>query len=460
MKLKQYFGDGAFFKMTLTVALPIMLQNFITNFVNMLDNLMVGATGTEQVSGVSIVNQLVFIFNLAIFGALSGAGIFTAQFYGKNDSEGIRYTLRYKLIISTLILVVGAAVFIIFPKQLISLYLHEGETEGDLEAVLMYARQYLSLIIIGLLPFALSQTFASTLRETGETLVPVLVGFIAVVINCVFNYLLIFGKFGFPQLGVKGAAIATVMSRYAECIIIIIYTYVKKKRFTYINGAFASLSIPGQLVKSVTAKGMPLLFNEFFWSLGMSLLTMSYSLHGIDVVAGVSISSTVTQMFNIAFVSMGSSTGIIVGKLLGANSFDEAVDTEKKLMRFSVLISIFMGIIMFCTGNAITGLYNTSAASKEYAAYFIRCCTFFLPAVSVSNSAYFTLRSGGKTYITILFDSVYTIFFNVPVAFGLFYIFSLPIKIIFPIVQSLEIFKAAIGFVLVRKKSWVRNIVE
>lgn len=460
MNKHKYIGDRAFYKMTMTVALPIMIQNFITNFVNMLDNLMVGSVGTEHMSGVSIVNQLVFVFNLAIFGAISGAGIFTAQYFGKKDDEGIRYTLRYKIGIAFLTGVCAIAIFLIFGDQLISLYLHDGQAGVDVNATLVYARQYLSILIIGLIPFAIAQTFAGTLRETGETFVPMVVGFIAVLINCVFNYLLIFGKAGFPVLGVKGAAIATVMSRYAECIIIIIYSFSKKKRFRYISGLFKSFSVPKELFADITRKGMPLMLNELFWSVGMSLLSVSYSLHGVEIVAAYSISSTVSNLFNIAFLSLGSSSGIIVGKLLGADEFDEAYDTARKLMAFSLMVSLVMGAAMILSSGAIPQLYNTDDSTKAFATYFIRCAAVFMPAVSIANSSYFIIRSGGKVIVTILFDSVYIFAISVPVAFSMYYLFHLPITVAYPIVIGIDILKATIGTILVKKKIWVNNIVS
>ena len=220
--LKKFIGDKAFYKMAIKVTLPIMLQNLITNFVSLLDNLMVGALGTEQMSGVSIVNQLLFIFNLAIFGALSGAGIFTSQFYGKKDDDGIRYTIRYKLGITLLIFLAGIVIFNTLDERLISLYLHESDGAGDIALTLSYAQNYLKTMLWGLLPFCVAQIFSSTLRETGETVAPMVAGFIAVAVNCCFNWVLIFGKLGFPALGVEGAAIATITSRYVECIAIII----------------------------------------------------------------------------------------------------------------------------------------------------------------------------------------------------------------------------------------------
>ncbi len=458
--LKKFVGDKTFYKMTLTVAVPIMIQNFITNFVSMLDNLMVGSLGTEQMSGVSIVNQLIFVFGLAVFGALSGAGIFTAQFYGKNDNEGIRYTLRYKLIVSLLLFLIALGVFLLFDEALINLYLHESDSSGNIELTLNYAKSYLKVILWGLLPFCIAQIFSSTLRETGETVAPMAAGFIAVLTNCAFNWVLIFGKLGFPALGIVGAAIATVISRYVECGIILVYVAKRKARFTYFKGAFTSLSMPKKIFRDITFKGMPLLFNEFFWSLGMSLLSMAYSLYGISVVAGYSISSTVMNLANIAFISLGSSIGIIVGKQLGANKFKEAVDTDRKLIAFSAFLSAVIGILVFLIGDKIPLLYNTTEESKELAGYFIKVCSLFIPVHSFANATYFTIRSGGKTLVTFLMDSVFIMCVSVPIAFSLYYVFHLPIWNTFFIVQCIDIVKVIIGLILVKKKVWLNNIVE
>ena len=458
--LSKFIGDKAFYKVAMTVAVPIMIQNFITNFVSMLDNLMVGRLGTEQMSGVSIVNQLIFIFGLAVFGALSGAGIFTAQFYGKNDKEGIRHTIRYKAIITTLLFTVATVIFLVFDDQLINLFLHESDSSGDIEQTLFFAKSYLKIMVLGALPFCVTQVFSSTLRETGETVAPMVAGVIAVITNCCFNALLIFGLLGFPALGVEGAAIATTVSRFVECGIVIIYVIVKRRKFPYLKGLFKSLHIPKKTFRDITFKGMPLLFNEFFWSLGMSLLSVAYSLHGIDVVAGYSISSTVMNLANIAFISLGTSIGIIIGKQLGANEFDKAYDTDRKLITFSVAISFFIGVGVFFAGDKIPLLYNVTPEAKELAAYFIRVCACFIPVHAFANASYFTIRSGGKTLVTFLMDSVFIMCVNVPIAFGLYYIADIPIWVSFPIIQAIDIIKVIVGMILVKKKVWLNNIVK
>ena len=460
IKIKDYIGTKSFYKMTLGIAVPMMVQNLISNFVNLLDNIMVGALGTEEMSGVSIVNQLFFVFTLALFGAVSGAGIFTSQFHGKNDHDGIRYTIRFKTITVLLLTVIAILIFIFAGDFLIGLYLHDSDSTENLELTAQVARKYLNIIIIGLLPFAISNIFSSTLRETGQTVIPMVTGFIAVFTNCALNYVLIFGKFGAPSLGAEGAAIATVISRYVECAVFIIYVFIKRKAYPFFKGAFKSLYIPKQLLKNITAKGLPLLVNEFLWAAGMSALSMSYSLHGIAVVAGYSISSTVVNLLSISFQSLGASISIIVGKLLGASKFQEAIATVKKMFAFTLFASVIVGISIFIASNPILSFYNTSEESKNYAEFFMKTVAIITPINAFAHASYFTLRSGGKTFITFLFDSVFLLGFVVPFAFAIYYLGHLSIFIIYPLVQATDIIKDIVGFTLIKKKIWVNNIVD
>ena len=259
----RYFGDRHFYRKVLLVAVPIMIQQGITNFVNMLDNIMVGRLGTDPMSGVAILNQLMFIFNLCVFGGLSGIGIFTAQFYGKQDTEGVRYTFRMQVILSFLLAAIGTAVFLLAGDSLISLYLTEDGGGGNIQATFSYAKEYLAVMYVGMLPFALSQTYSSTLRNTGETVVPMKAGLIAVAVNLAGNYILIYGKFGAPALGVAGAAAATVLSRFVELFYVAGWTHKNAGRNMFITGAWKRLfDVPAALARRISIKALPLLVNE------------------------------------------------------------------------------------------------------------------------------------------------------------------------------------------------------
>ena len=461
MKLKKLIGDKAFYKSVLTVAVPIMIQNGISNFVSLLDNIMVGQVGTEQMSGIAIVNQLIFVFNLAIFGALSAAGIFGAQFYGCRDHEGVKHAFRYKFYACIALVALGISIFLMFGQELILLYLHdEGGTTQSLDEALRYGKEYLGIMLVGLLPFALEEAYASTLRECGETKVPMLAGIVAVFVNLGLNYLLIFGKLGFPTLGVAGAAIATVISRYIQMLIVIVWTHAHQARMPFAKGLYKGLSIPGQLALKITVKGMPLMVNEILWAAGMAVMNQCYSLRGLDAVAGLNIASTITNLFNIVFVALGSAVSIMVGQLLGAGKMEEAKDVDTKLIAFAVMSCICLGGILMLVAPLFPMLYNTTEQVRGLAAGFIRVGAGCMPIYAFMHTTYFTLRSGGKTLITFCFDSVFLWLVSTPAAFFLSRYTALPILLLYLCVQLLDLIKCAIGFVLVKKGVWIQNVVS
>ena len=459
MNIRKYIGDKQFYSRFMVIVLPIIIQNGITNLVSLLDNVMVGQIGTEQMTGVSITNQILFIYNLSIFGATSGAGVFGAQFFGQGNHEGLRDTLRYKLLSGGLLLCIGLALFHFFGGDFINLYLHEGSETGDLALTLKMGQEYLKIMMIGLIPFTLGQCYASTLRETGETALPMKAGLVAVGVNLVLDYILIFGKLGLPELGVAGAAIATVIARLVECLIIIIWTHVHKKKCKYIVGIFRHFSIPMDLAKQITIKGMPLLANEFLWSLGIATMNQCYSIKGLSVVAGVNITSTIINLFNVVFVAMGSAIGILVGQMLGAGEFDKAKDSARKMIFMSVAITVLIGWVVALTAPLFPMLYNTTDDVRSYATSFIRIMGFLMPVHAYLNSVYFTMRSGGKTLVTFFFDSFFMWIVVIPTAYCITHFLPFDIVWLYFLCQLPDALKCIIGHVMFKKDMWIQNLV-
>lgn len=445
--------------MVLAVAVPIMIQNGITNFVGLLDNIMVGRIGTEQMSGIAIVNQLLMVFNLAIFGAISGAGIFSAQFFGCQDHKGVRHTFRFKMYICAVILLLGILVLFFGGEKLILMYLHGEDNTQALEAALHYGKQYLGVMLIGLLPFALEQVYTSTLRECGETMVPMKAGITAVLVNLVLNYLLIFGKFGFSELGVVGAAIATVISRYVQAAMVIVWTHTHMQQMPFIVGAYKEFTIPSQLSSKILVKGTPLMINEIMWSAGMATLMQCYSVRGLDTVAALNISTTISNLFNVVFIALGSAISIIVGQLLGAGKMEEAKDTDTKLIAFSVFSCVGIGLVLILLAPLFPMLYNTTNNVKGLATWFLRIAAGCMPIAAFMHASYFTLRSGGKTIVTFLFDSVFLWCVSIPLAYVLSHFTDMPIIPLYLACQLIDILKCILGFVLVKKGVWLQNIV-
>ncbi len=457
---EKYIGDLNFYKRVIVLALPMIAQNAVTSFVSFLDNIMVGMVGTEQMSGVAIVNQLIFVFNICIFGAVSGAGIFGTQFFGKGDYEGQKYAFRFKWYATMVVSLIAILLFLLAGTELIQLYLNDSGEVGDITLALQYGQEYLGIMVLGLVPFAICQTYISSIRETGHTLVPMLAGVAAMVTNLILDYVLIFGIAGAPKLGVTGAAIATVVSRFIECIIVVLWTHRNTRKNQYIIGAYHSLGIPGKILKDILITGTPLMLNEMFWAAGMAAIVQCYAVRGLEVVAAQNISSTITNLFNVVYIQLGSCISIIVGQSLGAGRIEEARDNSRKTTFFSVVCCAVMSVIMILVGTVFPNIYETAESIKDLARVFILISAAVMPICAYCHCSYFTLRSGGKTVITFLFDSVYTWVVVIPVATLLAKYTTLPIALVFLLVQSLEFIKAIIGYFMVRSGIWLQNIVE
>lgn len=463
-------GDRDFYKKVFIIAFPIIIQNSISNFVQLLDNIMVGQVGTDQMNAVAIVNRLMFVFNLCVWGSVCGAGIFTAQYFGKGDHEGVRNTFRAKIILVGVITIVAVSALYFKGSILIDKFIHESDNVGNAAKTMEYGKRYLLINLIGLIPLSVSFIYSNTLRDIGETSVPMRASIAAVGVNLVLNYLLIFNTrivhvFGIDvkiwgaDLGVEGAAIATVCARFVDATVNVLWTHTHKSRCRFIEGALRSLRIPFSLMKKILKKGTPLAMNETMWALGLTILDQRYSLKGLYVVGALSITNTITNFFNVFFFAIGESISIIVGQLLGARKNDEAKSTVPKMIFISMSVCVLVGFAMAMCRNIFPAIYNTEQEVRDLASKFILIVACFMPIHACLHGCYFTIRSGGKTLITCLFDSVFVWTFAVSSAYILTEFTNLNIVMIYFIVTSLDLIKCAIGLILVKKGVWINNMV-
>lgn len=457
---KTLIGDRAFYKTVAALVVPVIIQNAITNFVSLLDNIMVGQVGTLQMSGVAIANQLFFVFYLCVFGGISGAGIFTAQFYGAGDNDGVRNTFRFKIITVLALLAVALVVFLGWGEELVSMYLTDTSDPAASAETLGYALDYIQVILWGLLPYAISCCYSGTMRETGETVLPMVASLAAVLTNLAGNYILIYGHLGFEAMGVRGAAIATVISRFVELFILVFATHRSKLRFRFIEGAWRTLAVPGPLAKAIIVRGMPLLVNECLWAMGQAKLSQLYSIRGLSVIAAFNISNTVADLFNTVFLSMGNAVAIMIGQALGANENERAKREVWQLMALSIACCFVMGSLLALFSPFIPRLYNTTDAVRSLATEFLLITAAFMAVNAFAHASYFTLRSGGKTFITFLFDSVFSWVVCVPVAAAMIYWTGASITLIYATVMATSLIKCVLGYILIRKGVWIHNIVS
>lgn len=358
------------------------------------------------------------------------------------------------MIIGIIIALLAIFLFYTFGQQLISLYLNDNPQ--DSLKTLNYGMDYLKIMLIGLIPFVITQVYSSSLRETGNTVLPMIASVVAVIVNFCINYILIFGHFGFPQLGVSGAAIGTVVSRVIEMSINII----GGSRNLYLKDAIKMKKVPFDTTKEMLKRGLPLLCNEILWSISIALISQSYSTRGLVAVAAINITTTVTNFFMIVCYAMGNSISIVVGQQLGAGEIERAKDYDLKMVFMNFIMCFTLAVVLFNVSIYIPQIYNTSVEVKNLATSLLKVAACMLPVISIYYSSYFTMRAGGKTFLTFLFDSGYTFVFTFTTALLLTRLTSLPILIIYILVQCVDIPKATLGLILVRKGIWVNNIVN
>ena len=456
----RFIGNKAFYKSVVTLLIPIVIQQFITSFVSLLDNIMVGSLGTEAISAASIANQVMLVFILAVFGGMSGAGIYGAQFFGKGDTDGMRYTFRFKMYFGVLISAAAILVYLFFGETFIAAFLKGESNGGDLALTQRGGCDYLNIMLWGLPPFALVQVYAGTLREAGETRAPMFAGISAILTNLFGNWVLIFGHLGAPAMGVQGAAIATVISRYVELLIVANHAHRHTDKYPFFAGAYKSLYVPGSLAMKILRTATPLLINEILWSLGMTFITNFYSSRGLNALAALNINGTAWNLFSVIMMGMGSAVAIMVGQRLGAGKIEEARDVDRKLIFLTEVIHVIIGVSMVLAAPLVPRLYNVSEEVRDLTRQLLTIAGCAIPIHSFAHVTYFTIRSGGRTVITFLFDAVYTWVIAVPLAFCLTRYTDLTITQVYFCVQFVDILKVMIGLIMLKSDFWARNVVN
>ena len=448
--MKKFIGDKKFYRLLLAILIPIVLQQLLTQFVNLLDNIMIGVVGNNEMTGVSLANQILFVYNLCIFGSLSGASIFATQYFGARNKEGYQEAFKFKWLIGIIIFVIFTLVLIFFNEPLLKSFINSNEGDfTDPTIVLTEGKKYLLIMLVGNLFFVLKEIYASSLREMKETLFPMICGVIAIFVNLVLNYLLIYGKLGLPELGVSGAAIATVTSRVVEFVIIMIYTYVKRHKFDYLIGVFKKPLPHFKAIKRFLPKTLLLLSNEFFWSLGLTVVVSCYSLN---------IANTVCNLFITLGTSLGNATAIVIGNMLGSGNTKEAKDASYKILAFAVVAASVFTVLMIVSSFIVPNIYDTSDSIREVARVLIVIGALFLPVQAFNTCSYFILRAGGKVFLTMLFDSVYIWVVRLPLAFVLSRFTGLSIIWLYLLITSTDVLKTFLGYYLVDKGIWLRKL--
>ena len=446
------FENGTVTRNIFSAAIPMLVAQILSLLYNIVDRIYIARipeVGTTALGAVGLCFPLIVLITAFanLFGS-GGAPVFSIN-RGKKDNQKAQEVMN-----TSFTMVCGSGIILMIAGMLLARPLLV--LFGASEDALVYAYPYMMIYLIGTVPSMIATGMNPFINAQGYATTGMLSVAIGAVANLILDPLFIF-VFGF---GIKGVAIATVLSRYVEAAIIIIWSHTHTEKMPFAKGLYSTLKVPANLTKKILIKGTPLLLNETLWAAGMAILTQCYSIRGLNVVASQNIANTINNVFNVVFIALGDSVAIVVGQLLGAGNMKKARDTDNKMIAFSVMCCTGVALVMLIVAPFFPKLYNTNLDAQELAKYFIMIMAIFMPQNAFLHASYFTLRSGGKTIITFLFDSVFLWGVIVPIAYFLSRFTGLLLLAVFAMVQVGDILKCIVGFVLVKKGVWMQNIVS
>lgn len=451
MKIISLFSDKKFFKAAIQLALPIAFQNFILSSLNLVDNIIIGGLGDTAIASVGLANQFFFLLNLVLFGVVSGASIFTAQYWGEKDIENIKKVLGICLITSVIASTLFMVGGILFPEQIINLFSND-------KSVIEMGGGYLRISSFSYIVTSITFAYSFTLRSIGKVKAPIIVSIIALSINTVLNVLFVYGVGGFNGFGVNGSAYATLIARFIEFILII---YVVYKYKSPVAGTFNELfNLTSDFVKRFFKVTVPVILNESMWALGVTAYAAIYAHMGTDVIAATNIVGTIERLAMVIFFGFGNAAAIMIGNKIGEKDEEEAYTYAKRFIIINTVLGVFMGVIIFLGTPIIMNAYSVSPNVYNYTKEILYVVSIFL-WIKVFNytNVVGILRSGGDTTYCLLLDIGGMWLVGVPlVALSAFY-FKLPIQQVYIFVFMEEIAKFIVGLPRITSKKWINNLV-
>ncbi|WP_160675513.1 MATE family efflux transporter [Clostridium sp. C8-1-8] len=451
MNLLSLFSDKKFFNATIKLALPIALQNFILSSLNLFDNIIIGGLGEVAIASVGLANQMFFLLNLVLFGVVSGASIFTAQYWGNKDLKNIKRVLGICLISSIAASSIFTLAALIFPKPIMSIFSNDP-------AVINMGANYLRIICLSYIVTAISFAYAATLRSIGQVKAPMFVSVTALAVNTVLNFTMVYGVAGIPGLGVYGSALGTLIARIIEFILMIFVVY--KFKFPLAAKPKELLDLSLDFVKKFFKVTIPVILNESLWALGVTVYSVIYAHMGTSIIASTNIVSTIDRLAMVIFLGFGNAAAIMIGQKIGEKDEKTAFLYAKRFIIMNPLIGILVGLVIYIGAPYILYAYNVSPEVHNYSKSLLHVLGIFL-CIKVFNytNVVGILRSGGDTKFCLLLDIGGMWLVGVPLVALAGLYFNLPIDKVYIFVFMEEVAKFIVGFPRIASKKWINNLV-
>lgn len=453
-KIKQLyfelFTGRDFYRQMLKLALPIVLQNFISTFLNMIDTVMVGKLGETEIAAVGIANQYFLFFNMFLFGLSAGCSVFISQFWGKRDLQNIKRILGIGLGSSMAISLGFMVLGLLVPGKIMALFNNEPR-------VIQLGVGYLKIVLVSYLFTSITIIYNFSLRSIGITIQPMLISGLALICNAFFNYVFIFGKMGAPALGVAGAALATVIARVVEAIVLAVVVYKGKGALA---ASFKELSdISLEFVKKSYRTILPVILNDICWGLGTMVYAVVYGRMGTQAVAAVQICNTISNLFMVAIFGMSSAAAVMVGQSIGAGEYELSRDYARRFSILAIVLGVLLGLLLAAVSPWVLNMFNLSMLARYYSQIilYIISVVFFIRIFDIILIVGI-LRGGGDARQALLIEGFTMWFIGVPLTILGAFVFKLPVYIVYSLALLEEIVKGIIGTMRLKSGRWINNV--
>ncbi len=445
------FKDKEFINPFIRIALPIALQSLFISSLGIVDTIMVGRLGDASIAAVGLANQIFFLLNFTLFGINSGAAIFTAQYWGAHDVPAIRKVLGVCLLLGLAACLLFSVVALGFPRLALGFYSSDP-------AVIELGSGYLRIVGFSYLATTITLCYTAILRSTGVIRLPVVLGIAALCINTGLNYLLIYGNFGFPRLGVQGAAVATSIARILECLALLGYTYLSHSPAAARPREMTAFDF--QYLKTYFHVTAPVVINEILWSLGTSFYSAIYAHVGTEAVAAYNVAITILNLSTVLFVGISTACGILVGHAIGAGQPERAYQHARRSLMLGAGLAVVVGVLLFLVRDLALSVYSLSEGGMR-AAHDILGVLAFAVIFRALNPTIIVgiLRSGGDTRYSAVLDTAAVWVVALPLAYLGAFVLELPIAGVVICAMAEGLFKMTIGLFRVASRKWINTLV-
>ena len=449
-KMKEMIaGKKEYQRELLQIAVPVTLQCLLQSSFSVVDQIMTGQLGSTSIAGIGLGGKFASIYSVMIAAVASVTGIMIAQYIGKKDDEEVGRSFYTNLAVSFILVAVFTSLSMMMPYQILGLYTNDKATvQGGVEYLRIYAFSFL--------PVAVTSIFSAYLRCACAAKVPLYAGIFASVANTVLNYLLIFGKAGFPVMGVKGAAWASVIAQLSGCILTVIFFFILHRKNSW--------KIPFEIrmdkvhMKQYLVILMPLLLCEFLWSLGENVYASIYGHVGTKAFAAMTLTNPLQALVMGALSGVSQAAGVMIGKRLGADDRGSAYQDSKRLLYTGLACSILLSVLVVAFNKYYVSIFHVEDDVKQMTRYVLTAYALVAP-VKVQNMILGgILRSGGKTTFVMIIDMIGTWIFGVPLGLLTAFIFHLPIAAVYFVLSMEECVRVIISLAIFRRKKWMQRL--